>query len=182
MLKTEENPPMLYPENTRIEELPELWQVAWTKSRNEKLLAWWLVQYDVTYFLPMHKKRCQRHGRKYTSLLPLFSGYLFFNGQDNERLIALKSNRIAQVLTVHDQKRFVRDLTQIYDALSRGVHLDPHPYLQAGQRCRVTRGSLMGLEGILIQKKEGARLVLQIDMLGQAAALEVDTDMVEPLA
>jgi transcription antitermination factor NusG len=45
----------------------------------------------------------------------------------------------------------------------------------------VIAGPLLGLEGIVVETKGDARLVLQIDMLGQAASVEIDIEMVEPV-
>jgi transcription antitermination factor NusG len=43
----------------------------------------------------------------------------------------------------------------------------------------VIAGPLIGLEGIVVRSKNATRLVLQIDMLGQAASVEIDVDMME---
>ncbi|MHC4587373.1 MAG: KOW motif-containing protein, partial [Planctomycetota bacterium] len=59
--------------------------------------------------------------------------------------------------------------------------LTPHNYIKKGQRCRVIAGPLMGLEGIVVRSNNAVRLVLQIDMLGQAASVEIDVDMIEVL-
>lgn len=181
MLKTEDNPPILFPEGVGLLEIAGPWWVAHTKSRNEKALAWWLNKHGVGYFLPLSEKLHRSRGRKYTCMVPLFAGYVFFAGDAQQRQTALASNRIANVIEVVDQSRLVRNLVQISDALGRGVVLDPHPYLKTGQSCRVTAGPLAGLEGIIVRKKEAARLVLQIDMLGQAASVEIDADTIEPL-
>ena len=181
MLKTEDNPPMLFPEGATISEIEGPWWVSHTKSRNEKALAWWLNKHDVAYFLPLSAKLHHSRGRKYTCLVPLFAGYVFFAGDSQQRQTALSSNRIANVIEVVDQARLVRNLMQISDALGRGVVLDPHPYLKTGQSCRVTAGPLAGLEGIIVRKKDSARLVLQVDMLGQAASVEIDADTIEPV-
>ena len=37
----------------------------------------------------------------------------------------------------------------------------------------------MGMEGIVIKTKAAARLILQIDILGQAASMDIDTDTIE---
>jgi len=55
----------------------------------------------------------------------------------------------------------------------------PHKYLKAGQHCRVIAGPLAELQGIVVQTKTVTRLVLQVDMLGQATSVEIDTDMIE---
>ncbi len=63
----------------------------------------------------------------------------------------------------------------------RGANLSPHEYIKAGQRCRVIGGALAGLTGIVVKTRNEMRLVLQIDMLGQAASVEIGMDMIEPI-
>jgi len=57
--------------------------------------------------------------------------------------------------------------------------VETHTYLQSGDRVRVKTGPLMGLEGILTRKKGLARLVVSMEMLGRAAAVEIDVLNVE---
>jgi len=179
MLKLVDNPPILYPANSSLAEIAGSWWVAHCKARNEKALAWFLAKQEIAYFLPLREKLTVRKGRRYKALLPLFSGYVFFNGDLDSRYLALRSNRIAQVIEVVDQSKLVHELTQIHLALSKGAPLDPHPHLKKGDRCRVIAGPLEGTEGILLRKKNQAKLVLQVDILGQAAAMEIDADLLE---
>jgi len=181
MLKLDENPPMIYPNDAALEEEEGPWWVAHTKARNEKALAWFLRKQEIAYFLPLRDKLTVRKGRRFKSLLPLFSGYVFFSGNEDTRYTALTSNRIAQVIEVVDQAKLVHELTQIYKALSKGAPLDPHPHLQQGDLCRVIAGPFVGTEGFLLQKKNLTKLVLQVDILGQAAAMEIDADLLEPI-
>ena len=180
MLKPNENPPMTWPEERSISEFEGQWGVAHTKSRNEKALAWQLVNH-VPYFLPMHWKTSKSRGRTIRSLLPLFSGYLFFCGGEDERLAVLKTNRTANILPVEDQVQLVRELLPIETLLKLEKPVLPHQYLEVGQKCRVTAGPLMGTEGIVVQTAKETRLVLQVDMLGQAASVEIAYDMIEKI-
>ena len=43
------------------------------------------------------------------------------------------------------------------------------------------RGSLEGVEGVLVRKKSLLRLVLSVDMMAQSVAVEIDAADVEPL-
>jgi transcription antitermination factor NusG len=72
-------------------------------------------------------------------------------------------------------------MLQIEQAIVAGADLSPHNYLKEGQRCRVIGGVLAGLAGIVVKVNKTTRLVLQIDMLGQAASVEIGTDMIEPI-
>ncbi|UCE49263.1 MAG: UpxY family transcription antiterminator [Phycisphaerales bacterium] len=181
MLRISENPPMTWPETESIVDFTGEWWVAHTKSRNEKALAHDLIRRGINYFLPMSWKVSRKSRRPTKSLLPLFAGYLFCCGKENDRLEILRTDRVANVIEVADQDKLIKELLQIEQALKAGAPLRPHKYLKMGQKCRVTAGPLMGLEGIVTQTRGTARLVLQVDMLGQAASVEIDIDMIETL-
>lgn len=155
------------------------WWVAHTKSRNEKALAHDLITRDVHYFLPMTWKARKSSRRTIRSLLPLFSGYLFFCGNEDQRIKLLQTNRVSNLIEVVDQELLVEELSQIEKALRAGAPLTPDNYVKVGKKCRVIAGPLMGLEGIVIEAKNATRLVLQVDMLGQAASVEIDVDLLE---
>ena len=91
MLKAEDNPPIVWPEVDSICDFAGQWWVAHTKSRNEKALAHDLILRNVSYFLPMSWKVRRSSRRTIKSLLPLFSGYLFFCGEENDRLELLRT-------------------------------------------------------------------------------------------
>jgi transcription antitermination factor NusG len=181
LLKASENPPIIWPETESISDFVGQWWVAHTRSRNEKALAHDLIGKNINYFLPMTWKVRRRSHRTIRSLLPLFSGYLFFCGNENERIGLLRTNRVANLIEVKDQEKLLDELLQIEYALRAGAPLTPHKYIKTGQRCRVIAGPLLGLEGIVVTTKNATRLVLQINMLGQAASVEIDIDMIEPV-
>ncbi len=181
MLKLSENPPIIWPDVESIRDFTGQWWVVHTRSRNEKALAHDLISKNISYFLPMSWKISRRSRRKVRSLLPLFGGYLFFCGQENQRVELLKTNRVANLIEVNNQQKLLNELIQINQALRAGVPLTPHNYIKTGQRCRIIAGPLIGMEGIVVRSKNAIRLVLQIDMLGQAASVEIDVDIMEVL-
>jgi transcription antitermination factor NusG len=181
VLKINENPPLVWPQAESIRLFNGLWWVAHTKSRNEKALAHDLMAKNISYFLPMTWRVHHHSHRTIKALLPLFTGYLFFCGNENERVELLKTNRVANLIEVKDQENLIHELVRFEQALRAGAPLTPHKYLHKGQWCRVIAGPLLGLEGIIVQTKGDTRLVLQINLLGQAASVEIDIDMIEPV-
>lgn len=179
MLKTSENPPIIWPEGYSVRQFEGCWWVAHTKARNEKAMAWDLLRKNVPYFLPMTWKVSRNKGRIIRSLLPLFPGYLFFCGNQTHRLEALKTNRAANIIPVVDAEKLVSELSAIETVIKAGKILLPHDFIKVGQRCRVIAGPLMGIEGIVTQTSGQMRLVLQVEMLGQAACVEIDRDLIE---
>ena len=88
---------------------------------------------------------------------------------------------MANLIPVNNQARLVKELMPIETVLRSGQTVMPHEYLRIGQRCRVIAGPLMGTEGLVVQTPKKTRLVLQVDMLGQAASVEIEMDMVEKI-
>ena len=164
MLKINENPPVVWPE---------------VESISDFVGQWWVAH--ISYFLPMSWKVRRRSRRTIRSFLPLFSGYLFFCGEEDQRLELLRTDRVANLIEVKDQQKLIRELVQIEQALRIGAPLTPHKYIKAGQKCKVMAGPLLGLQGVVVKTKSATRLVLQVDMLGQAASVEIDVDMIEIL-
>jgi len=181
MLLLDENPPMVPEWVGPLSEISENWWVAHTKSRAEKAFAWELHAQKIAFFLPMSERIMVWGGRRRKVLTPLFPSYVFFAGSAEDRQSALRTNRLAQVIPVHQKVQFIAELETIRAALRSGAQIDPYPSIVVGMRCRVLRGPLQGIEGVGIRKDAVTRLVLQISMLGQAASLEIDPGNVEPM-
>jgi len=179
LLKASENPPAIWPAEESISDFEGTWWVAHTKSRNEKALAWQMQQKDISYFLPMHWKVSRKGRRTLRSLLPLFAGYVFFCGSEDDRVEVLRTNRVANIIPVPDQVGLVKDLAPIERLMLEGADLKPHKYIEAGRKCRVIAGPLMGTEGVVSRTSRQTRLVLQVEMLGQATSVEIEGDLLE---
>ena len=64
------------------------------------------------------------------------------------------------------------EIEAIRKTIEGPFRVEPHPFLRCGERVRVVRGSLEGVEGVLIRKKNLYRLVLSVEMLAQSVAVE----------
>jgi len=118
-------------------------------------------------------------GRKAVVEMPLFSGYVFLRGTVDEAYQADRTGRVAQVIRVVDQAKLLWELRNIEIALAREVELNPYPGLVRGVKVRVLSGALAGIEGIVEDKPKRDRLLLQVDVLGQATSLEIDGAILE---
>jgi transcription antitermination factor NusG len=57
---------------------------------------------------------------------------------------------------------------------------DPCPLIREGDLVEVKSGPLKGVVGRLLRKGSHARLVLSVDLIGQAVSVEVDAADVKP--
>jgi len=108
------------------------WWALHTKSRQEKSLARQLSAMEVPFYLPLVKKFSNIGGRKVRSLLPLFSGYLFLFGTDEERVQSLATHRVTAVLPAPDAAAITQDLQNIRRLIDSGVPLTEEARLQPG--------------------------------------------------
>jgi len=176
----DETPPMKPAGLTSFADAPGQWWVGHTKSRFEKAFAWDLHQRGINYFLPLIHRVVYSGGRKRKWMVPLFPSYVFFAGDEQTHYNALRTNRLCQAIPVGDRRKFVAELDQVQRALDQQVAMDFYPHAALGKRCRVASGPLQGIEGIVIQRDDKTRLVLQVSMLGRGASLEIAPELLEP--
>jgi len=181
VLKLSDNPPVVSPWVQSVEEISGTWYVAHTKARNEKALAWDLLRRDISYFLPLYEKTTFSGGRRRRVLLPLFTSYVFFCGDEEDRYIAMTTDRIAKAIKVPDQDQLVRELAQIERAIKGEAKLDPFPEIKVGQLCRIRFGPYKGLEGEVVKRCGNVYILLRVSFISQGALMRVEPDAVEPI-
>lgn len=181
MLKLSDNPPILGPAAKGVTDFTGRWWVAHTRARCEKALAWDLYRRGIGYFLPLVERITVSGGKKRHVLMPLFPSYVFLCGTEEDRYGAMTTNRVCQTLDVNDQGGLIGELTAIEKALAGKAELDLYPFAVEGQRCRIVKGPFEGLEGVVVYRKQVARMVLEVGILGQGASLEIDGDLLQPV-
>jgi transcription antitermination factor NusG len=169
---------------TRIETPNDpVWWVLYTRHQHEKAVAESLAVQGFEVFLPLYESTRRWKDRTKILSLPLFPCYVFVQGGCNRMLEVVTTPGVHMIL--HRGERVATIPGAELDAIRRTVegHLsvEPHPFLKCGERVRVIRGSLEGVEGVLIRKKGSYRLVLSVEMLAQSAAVEIDVTDVEPV-
>ena len=155
------------------------WWVVHTKARQEKSLARDLVGYRIPFYLPQVEKTSIVRGRKRKSFIPLFTSYLFMFGDESERYTSLTTNRIAQLLPVKNADELTRELLQISRLIEFNAPLTLESRLKPGDRVRVVRGSLEGVEGTVRSRRRKCRLVVAVNLIQQGVSVEIDDYLLE---
>ena len=157
------------------------WWVLSTKSRQEKALVRELLRFEIPFYLPLAKTGRIHRGRLVCAHVPLFTGYVFLYGTEEERVRSLTTNRIARVLAVGDGDRLRSELGQIDKLIASGAPMTLESRLAGGRRVRVRRGPLAGLEGTVHKRRGRTRLLVSIDFLQQGSSVEIDDFLLEPI-
>lgn len=160
------------------------WFAVYTTCRHEKRIAQHLSQREIEHYLPLYRAdRKWRDGSKVTLELPLFPGYLFVRIKRSERVSVLSvPGALAVVGGTGGEPAPLPDAA--IEALRIGLRehrLEPHPLLRVGQFARIRSGAFAGMEGVVVRKKSGFRVVLTLEQIMQSVAVELDEDDVEPL-
>lgn len=115
--------------------------------------------------------------------LPLFPGYVFVRLALRDRLQVLQVPGVARLVGFNGTPTALprEDIETLRTSLSSGVRAQPHPYVTLGRRMRVKTGSLMGLEGVLVRKKNSTRFVISIDLIMRSVAVEIEASELEPI-
>jgi transcriptional antiterminator RfaH len=181
-LLTEE--PRLYPETLFTDQVavgPERWWVLYTHARAEKSLARRLHGRQIAFYLPLYKSTWTQNGRRRSSYLPLFPGYVFLFGGDDARIAALETNLLTSVLPVADQERLFADLVRVERLVGGPVPVEPRPEYAPGEPVLIESGPFKGMAGTIVRQGKQARFVVEVEFLRQGVSIEFESWAFRPL-
>lgn len=159
------------------------WYALQTRSRHEKVVRDQLAAKSIAHLLPLWRKRSVWKDRiKYIDV-PLFGGYLFSYFALQDRISVLETVGVVRIVGINGRPMPIPDeqITAVRTMMQHRLPCSPYPYLVEGMRVRIKSGLLAGAEGILIEKRQRHRLVISVDLIQQAVAVDVDSAEVEPL-
>jgi transcription antitermination factor NusG len=169
-------------ELTKTSEL--YWYAIHVRSRHEFKVLDRLTKAGIDSFLPVVERLNKWKDRKKLVSFPLFPGYLFVHIHKiyDTMLAILKTPGVVRFIGIIPGEPEPVPDEQI-DSLKRLVenkeNLDPYPYLKEGQRVRIKKGPLKGVEGILVERPGQHLLVLSVDILRQGVSIKIDASDVE---
>lgn len=157
------------------------WSVIHVRPRCEKKLADYCRRQGVEHYLPLRVEHKVYQRRKVQVWKPLFPGYVFACFAAEQRLLVLRSSQVVRLLAVKDQARLIAEMDQIRRALAQEPGLSACPALKLGVWVRILKGPFQGLEGVVSTLRGQTKVVLNVDIIAQAVAVEVSRDMLEPV-
>jgi transcription antitermination factor NusG len=159
------------------------WYAAYTWAQHEKRVAEQMAKREVEHFLPLYSSVRRWKDRRVRLTLPLFPGYVFVRLALQDRFGVLPIPSVVRLIGFGGLPAALPDeeVEILRSGLADQLHAEPHPFLTTGRRVRIVRGPLAGLEGILRCKKNNFRLVVSVELIQRAFAVDVDAADVQPL-
>jgi transcription antitermination factor NusG len=160
------------------------WYAIYTSANHEKCVHEQLGRRGIESFLPLYASVRQWKDRKVRLQLPLFPNYLFARIALRDRLQVLRVPGVARFVGFHAgpcalQETEIESLRRVTRALP-SFRAEPYPYLTAGRCVQVKTGPLAGIAGILVERRNGTRFVISVDLIMRSVAIELDAKELEP--
>jgi len=158
------------------------WYALTVKPQHEKAVAEQLRIKGLETYLPLYRSRRRWSDRVKTINLPLFSQYVFSQFHLEERVRVLQTASVLSIVSFAGLPCPVEasQLEALRAIVGSGLSYSPWPFLHAGQRVQICGGPLKGIEGILDREKSECRVVVNMELLQRAVAVEVERDLVQP--
>ncbi len=156
------------------------WFVAHTRPRCEKKVAAHCLREGLQHSLPVFRSVKRYRGKTLVFLKPLFPGYVFIRLRSGAVSRLRQLDPVANLLEPPEQAEFAAQLADILRALGEEVEVRLVPGVVTGQRVTLRSGPLRGVEGVVAERAGLLEVVLRLDFIGQAAAVRVRADEVEP--
>jgi transcription termination/antitermination protein NusG len=152
------------------------WYAVWTRSRHEQVVREQLERKGLEAFLPTITRWSRWRDRKKQVEWPLFPGYCFVRFDPADRLAILKCTGVVSIVSFDSEIVAIpeHEIESIRTLLESALQFDPCPMIPEGTLVQVTHGPLQGIVGRLVRKGAHARLILSVNLIGQAVSVEVD--------
>lgn len=160
------------------------WYALFTRHQHEKYVAHSLTAKGFNVYLPLYRATRRWQDREKQLCLPLFSGYVFLCEGMDRQLQVLMTPGILHIVACGGRPAIVpqEQLDAVRRMLESSQRVEPHPFLNRGDRVRVVSGPLFGLEGVFARTKAATRLVISMELLGRSAVVEIDAAQVERIS
>ncbi len=152
------------------------WYALHTKHRHEKKVEGRLKEKLVTSYLPLTTVYRRWSDRYKKVQEPLFSCYVFVWMALRDRLPVLQTEGAVNLVSFRGIPAAIpaEQIEAIRRVLEQKTHLERVDYFAPGEHVRVVSGPLQGVEGKLLVQKNNHRLMIMVEGIHQAIAVEID--------
>jgi transcription antitermination factor NusG len=156
------------------------WYVLKIRTGGELAAVAALKQRGYAPYCPTQKQRRHYSDRMKVVDAAVFPGYVFCQFDGQKKLPVISCPGVEYIVGFADgpiplPEEELMNIRRMIDAGASAVQC-----MERGQRVRVTRGALGGVEGILVRDTTGDRLVVYIELLNQGASLYINQDEICP--
>jgi len=159
------------------------WLALFTIPQHEQSVVRQLELRHIESYLPVcESTHVWKNRQRVKVLKPLFPTYVFACVGGSERsaiyrspgVLRIVGNSQGPIAIPSEEIEFLRS-----DFCRQRV--EPYRELVVGQKVRIKSGTMQGVQGVLVRKKDSLRFVLTLELINQHAAVEVAAEELEPV-
>jgi transcription antitermination factor NusG len=138
---------------------------------------------EVESFFPTYETtHVWRNRQRKTIVLPLFPSYVFVRICRSQRGAVLSSPGVVRIAGNNAGPMAIPDPEVEFLRSERYRNrLKPFHDMVIGERVRVARGTMEGVEGVLIRREnDSLRFVLRVDLIQQSVSVEIPAEDLQP--
>jgi len=156
------------------------WYVLYTHSRAEKKVTKRIEELAMDSFLPLHTISRQWSDRVKKVEVPLFPNYVFAYTKEDNIPKLMRVEGVACLLSFGGKWATIREqeIVTIRQIVNTGQQIQIEKgQIRKGQRIRICKGNLAGVEGVLVEESGKNRFLLAIDSLDQLLSIWLSSDL-----
>jgi transcriptional antiterminator RfaH len=159
------------------------WFATQVRATTEQHVAELLKGRGYETFVPLMRRRRRWSDRTVVDWQPMFAGYVFCSSTGIPMARINSTPGVIRIVGFGKEPAQIpsAEIEAIRCAALSGRDVEPASFFQPGQMVRVHSGALSGIEGRLSTIKGSNRLVLSVSLLQRAVAVEIESDLVEPI-
>ena len=160
----------------------EKWIAVYTKSRHEKVVIQKLENKNIEAYCPIFKERRQWSDRKRWVEFPLFRSYVFAKIELKNSIYILQTMGVHHIIKFQGNISIIPDeiIQNIKSMIDGGFTVEQVEYFVKGDEVIVVDGPLKGMDGIVVKIKNENKLVLKIEAIQQAIAVQIHPGYLKP--
>ncbi|HEU0079027.1 MAG TPA: UpxY family transcription antiterminator [Longimicrobiaceae bacterium] len=158
------------------------WYACQTRARHEKKVDSLLRRQKIESYLPVAPRVSQWKDRRKSVEWPLFPGYVFARFTLSMLGRLLSTHGVVSVVSLRGYPAVIpaseiESVRLLVASLGQAgcVEMEPAPQFNAGERVKVVGGPFDGVEGTVVERREGRRVLVGIRVIGQALQVDVGT-------
>jgi transcriptional antiterminator RfaH len=168
-----------------MNQLEPKWHALYVSSRQEKTAGQILSKRGVEVFVPLVKIVRQWSDRKKMVEMPLLPGYLFVHTLPSENDKILQTRGIVAFVKIEGRIAVVRDneIEVLKQLVGLGCKMEIAQTMRSfeeGEKVLITAGILKGMEGYVVEKKEGKYIDIVLESIGQSIRVKLPEENLLP--
>jgi transcription elongation factor/antiterminator RfaH len=157
------------------------WHVVYTMSKNEKKIFNTLTKQKIYSFLPLHQLTRQWCDRKKHIHVPIFPNYVFVKICPDQKWMVQSICGVIRFVSFGNMLAVVPDheIDIIKKLEANNIEVSHETNWVKGDKVRIIRGPLTGLEGVINDKRGEGRLFLELKAIDRIVSISIDSHSIQ---